>query len=211
MSGVNTSRHPQSCAGGTATTRTVSTSSAIATARSPAREKRRPSSAPASSGETLPAHLPTVSKDPAVRGRSSRRATPRSTLGVARLPFVSVTNYRRFALPSGTPGLAGCPERGTTWQSSRWSPPTPPTSSSSTTTASGAAAQRLNKLGISPNQARSTALFQLATEIPAAILARTLGIHTDVAVTWQRHSAGDWASYAAEVSREPRHSNSSNI
>jgi hypothetical protein len=47
---------------------------------------------------------------------------------------------------------------------------------------------RLNNLGIRPSQARSTALFQLATEIPAAILARTLGIHTDVAVTWQRHS-----------------------
>jgi hypothetical protein len=60
---------------------------------------------------------------------------------------------------------------------------------------------RLNNLGIRPNQARSTALFQLATEIPAAILARTLGIHTDVAVTWQRHSAGDWATYAATVSR----------
>jgi len=71
---------------------------------------------------------------------------------------------------------------------------------------------RLNNLGIRPSQARSTALFQLATEIPAAILARTLGIHTDVAVTWQRHSAGDWTTYAAEVSRrDPRHSNSSNI
>ncbi|MFC8816382.1 hypothetical protein ACFUCH_36605 [Streptomyces olivaceus] len=61
--------------------------------------------------------------------------------------------------------------------------------------------QRLNRLGIRPNQARSTALFQLATEIPAAILARTLGIHTDVAVAWQRLSAGDWATYAAEVSQ----------
>ncbi|WP_441248162.1 hypothetical protein [Kitasatospora sp. McL0602] len=61
--------------------------------------------------------------------------------------------------------------------------------------------QRLNKLGIRPNQARSTALFQLATEIPAAILARTLGIHTDVAVAWQRLSAGDWTTYAADVSR----------
>ncbi|MFI1620318.1 hypothetical protein ACH4VT_25635 [Streptomyces lydicus] len=60
--------------------------------------------------------------------------------------------------------------------------------------------QRLNNLGIRPNQARSTVLFQLATEIPAAILARTLGIHTDVAVAWQRLSAGDWANYAAEVS-----------
>ena len=43
----------------------------------------------------------------------------------------------------------------------------------------------------------------LATEIPAAILARTLGIHTDVAVSWQRLSAGDWTSYAAEVSQRP--------
>ena len=60
---------------------------------------------------------------------------------------------------------------------------------------------RLTNLGIRPNQARSTALFQLAAEIPAAILARTLGIHTDVAVTWQRLSAGDWGTYAADVSR----------
>ena len=63
-----------------------------------------------------------------------------------------------------------------------------------------AADQRLNDLGIRPGQARSTALFQLATEIPAAILARTLGISTDVAVTWQRHAAGDWTTYAADVS-----------
>ncbi|KZF17837.1 hypothetical protein [Rhodococcus sp. EPR-134] len=74
---------------------------------------------------------------------------------------------------------------------------------------------KLNRLGISPNQARSTALFQLATEIPAAILARTLGINTDAAVRWQRLSAGDWATYAAEVSRRTtesdRHSDSLNI
>jgi hypothetical protein len=62
--------------------------------------------------------------------------------------------------------------------------------------------QRLNKLGIRPGVARSTALFQLATEIPA-ILARTLGIHTDVAVAWQRLSAGDWTNYAADLSRRP--------
>jgi hypothetical protein len=61
--------------------------------------------------------------------------------------------------------------------------------------------QRLTNLGIRPNQTRSTALFQLATEIPAAILARTVGIHTNVAVTWQRLSGGDWATYAAEISR----------
>jgi hypothetical protein len=63
---------------------------------------------------------------------------------------------------------------------------------------------RLNRLDIRPNQARSTALFQLATEIPAAILARTLGISVNSAVRWQQISAGDWASYAADVSNRPR-------
>ena len=61
--------------------------------------------------------------------------------------------------------------------------------------------RRLEDLGIRPGQARSTALFQLAAEVPAAILARTLGISTDVAVTWQRISSGDWNAYAADVSR----------
>lgn len=60
--------------------------------------------------------------------------------------------------------------------------------------------RRLNELGIRPGQDRSTALFQLAAEIPAAILARTLAISTDAAVTWQRHAAGDWITYAADVS-----------
>ena len=59
---------------------------------------------------------------------------------------------------------------------------------------------RLNELGIRPGQDRSTALFQLAAEIPAAILARTLAISTSAAVTWQRHAAGDWTTYAADVS-----------
>jgi len=61
--------------------------------------------------------------------------------------------------------------------------------------------ERLRQLGIRPSQARSTALFQLATELPAAVLARMLGIHIKVAVQWQHVSAGDWTSYAADVSR----------
>ena len=61
-------------------------------------------------------------------------------------------------------------------------------------------AQRLRRLGIRPAQTRSTALFQLATELPAAVLARTLGIHIDVAVQWQHASSGDWTRYAADVS-----------
>lgn len=61
--------------------------------------------------------------------------------------------------------------------------------------------QRLKNLGIHPGQARSTALLQLATELPAALLARMLGIHIDVAVAWQHASSGDWTTYAADVSR----------
>jgi hypothetical protein len=62
-------------------------------------------------------------------------------------------------------------------------------------------AQRLRQLGPRPGQARSTALFALATDLPVAGLARMLGIHISVAVAWQRASAGDWTNYAAEVSR----------
>ena len=68
--------------------------------------------------------------------------------------------------------------------------------------------ERLRQLGLHPGQARSTALFQLATDLPAALLARMLGIHISVAVAWQRASAGDWTAYAAEIGRRadsPRH------
>ena len=66
--------------------------------------------------------------------------------------------------------------------------------------------ERLRQLGLRPGQARSTALFQLATELPAAVLARMLGIHVGVAVQWQRACAGDWTTYAAEYSRRSNRS-----
>lgn len=59
--------------------------------------------------------------------------------------------------------------------------------------------QRLKSLGIQPRRDRNTALFTLAAEVPAAILARMLGIHRSVAVQWQRASGGDWPAYAADV------------
>jgi hypothetical protein len=62
-------------------------------------------------------------------------------------------------------------------------------------------AQRLRQLGLRPAQSRTTALFGLATELPAAVLARLLGIHIKVAVAWQHASAGDWTTYAANYSR----------
>jgi hypothetical protein len=43
--------------------------------------------------------------------------------------------------------------------------------------------------------------LELAAELPAALLARVLGIHISVAVAWQRASSGDWTGYAADVSR----------
>jgi hypothetical protein len=61
--------------------------------------------------------------------------------------------------------------------------------------------ERLRALGLRAGPARSTALFQLATELPAAVIARMLGIHIKAAVQWQQVSSGDWAPYAAEVSR----------
>jgi len=64
--------------------------------------------------------------------------------------------------------------------------------------------ERLRQIGIRSGQARSAALFQLATDLPAAVLARMLGIHIAVAVAWQRASAGDWSAYAAEISRRAR-------
>ncbi|MEZ0077185.1 hypothetical protein [Planotetraspora sp. GP83] len=49
-----------------------------------------------------------------------------------------------------------------------------------------------------------TALFALAAELPAAILAKTLGIHIQSAIQRQKIAAGDWASCAADVSQRPR-------
>ena len=66
-------------------------------------------------------------------------------------------------------------------------------------------AQRLHAAGISPRQSRSTALFTLAADVPAAILAKTLGIHVKAAIQWQKISGGDWAAYAADVSSRPGH------
>jgi hypothetical protein len=46
-----------------------------------------------------------------------------------------------------------------------------------------------------------TALLALAAELPAAILAKTLGIHIKGAIQWQKIAAGDWAAYPADISQ----------
>ena len=60
---------------------------------------------------------------------------------------------------------------------------------------------RLKNIGLHPRQARATALFTLAAQLPAAILARMLGIHIHAAVQWQKAASGDWMTYAADLSR----------
>lgn len=72
-------------------------------------------------------------------------------------------------------------------------------------------ARRLRAHGLQPRQGLNTALFMLAAEVPAAILAKMLGIHIKAAIQWQQLSNWDWTTYAAEVSqRTPGNSNSSN-
>ncbi len=61
--------------------------------------------------------------------------------------------------------------------------------------------ERLRALGVHASTARSSALMQLATELPAAVIARMLGVHIKVAVEWQRAASGDWTGYAAQYSR----------
>ncbi|WP_250009981.1 hypothetical protein [Actinoplanes sp. M2I2] len=59
--------------------------------------------------------------------------------------------------------------------------------------------KRLAAAGLTARAARTAALIQLAVELPAAVLARCLGIDISSAVAWQRAAAGDWHPYAARA------------
>jgi len=59
-------------------------------------------------------------------------------------------------------------------------------------------ATRLNAAGLRTASARSTALLDLAAEMPAAFLAGLLGLHPNIAVRWMYASGGEWAGYVAE-------------
>jgi hypothetical protein len=62
-------------------------------------------------------------------------------------------------------------------------------------------AERLRAIGVRAKQERSTALFTLAGQLPAALLTQMLGIHITGAVKWQHAAAGDWTAYAADYAR----------
>lgn len=64
---------------------------------------------------------------------------------------------------------------------------------------------RLAELGIVIRPTRNSAMMQLASELPASVLADLLGLHVNTAVEWVRNSRGDWARYAvtgAHTSRQ---------
>jgi hypothetical protein len=59
-------------------------------------------------------------------------------------------------------------------------------------------ASMLNKLrthGIVARAERSTALAQLAAEMPPAVLSEVLGVHISTAVRWNSVAAQDWSRY----------------
>ncbi len=53
-------------------------------------------------------------------------------------------------------------------------------------------------IGIKPYENRKAALFQLAAEVPAPVLADLIDISNDNAYDWARLAAHDWSSYIAQ-------------
>ncbi|MGH4012094.1 MAG: hypothetical protein ACRDTH_28710 [Pseudonocardiaceae bacterium] len=66
-------------------------------------------------------------------------------------------------------------------------------------------ADRLRKLGIHTQAGRRAALLDLAIQLPAAVLADLLNLHTTTAVKWTHQAGGDWTRYAAEIARTRNH------
>jgi hypothetical protein len=69
-------------------------------------------------------------------------------------------------------------------------------------TAAKTLTQRLRIHGIDVKAACNTAVLTLATDLPAAVLSKILGIHINTAVDWTRHAARDWATYLAARAAE---------
>lgn len=60
---------------------------------------------------------------------------------------------------------------------------------------------QLVAIGIKPYENRKAALFQLAGDMPAPVLAELIGITNNNAATWARLAARDWTDYIAERAR----------
>ncbi len=66
-------------------------------------------------------------------------------------------------------------------------------------------ADRLRSLGIPARAGRRAALIDLASRLPAAVLADLLGLHPTTAVKWMHQAGADWIGYAAELARDRNH------
>lgn len=145
----------------------------------------------------------------------SYSSTPNPSAASSASPSTTSTPATTKFASDWVANLSCCPNHspGSSARSPRHARATPPSATQADHTGCSPAAGRdvLSALSAWPNAStssvsiadspRSAALFQLATDLPAAILAKMLGIHIAVAVTWQRASAGDWTNYTAEVSR----------
>lgn len=60
---------------------------------------------------------------------------------------------------------------------------------------------QLVAVGIKPYESRKAALFQLASDMPAPVLAELIGITNNNAADWARLAARDWTDYIAERAR----------
>ena len=66
-------------------------------------------------------------------------------------------------------------------------------------------AGRLRALGIPVQAGRRAALTGLAAQLPAAVLADTLGLQPATAVRWMHDAGADWNRYAADLARTRNH------
>ena len=66
-------------------------------------------------------------------------------------------------------------------------------------------AGRLRALGIPVQAGRRAALTGLAAQLPAAVLADTLGLQPGTAVRWMHDAGADWNRYAADLARTRHH------
>ena len=66
-------------------------------------------------------------------------------------------------------------------------------------------AGRLRALGIPVKAGRRAALTGLAAQLPAAVLADTLGLQPATAVRWMHDARADWNRYAADLARTRNH------
>ena len=69
----------------------------------------------------------------------------------------------------------------------------------------GPPAERLRAHGVPVMAGRRTALIDLAAQMPAAVLADSIGFRPATAVRWRHQAGADWNRYAAELARKRNH------